>query len=487
MKTKKKTIFLGFLLVFFAIIGAFLIPSISFRQDDVYISMTGDFIGIAKSMLRGKILYSGVSDHKGFYIFVPYLIAQSIDMTSTLPVYIMEQIVFLLIVVSAFAFYKNQTKNTNSALKRTIFFVIVFVCYVFRSATVLASEGLLSITLFWLFRYINQLTENEKKIKDFDCLLLGVVIGFFLFHKYTIILYFTPFLAILLAEMIRNKATKKVLLFSLLNGFLGVLISSIIPLGYCIVNRNFGDLVGAMSGCMGNVKFYMIISLILGIFFSILAFYNQFRGRYSKRNYDILLSAFALNYTTLGHQQYLLLPYIVIMFCIMYREREQKSLIPVKLTVIVTIIYTMLNFVSTMGHVVTADPRIPTAKDFYEHYNITNDNILYLTEDRGFGIWDTEPYRIPYQWIPSRFFASEKGNKLLKRNLELIQNKEFQFVFFYIPKEEEKQKNEENLSDSDKEYYEICNEIQEELDENYYRINQFDCVYRDKAYMGIGD
>ena len=484
MKIEKKQYFWFVLLVFFVILGAFLIPSISFRQDDVFVSMTGDFIGIAKSMLRGKVLYTDVSDHKGMYIFLPYLLAQSINMTSTLPVYIMEQIVFIIIVFSAFVFYKNQTQNTEITLKRTIFFVFIFVCYVFRHATVLASEGFLCIALFWLFRYINQLTENERKIRNFDCFILGLVIGFFLFHKYTITLYFVPFLAVLLAEMIKDKATKKVLLFRLLEGVLGVLISSIIPLGYCAIHRNFADMVEAMSGCMGDTKMYMIVSLVLGVLFSIFVFINQIKGRYSKRNFDILLSAFALNYTTLGHQQYLLLPYVVMMFCIMYREHEQKSMIPVRLTLIITVIYTLLQFTSTLGHIAIADPRIPTSRAFYEHYHITNANILYLNEDCGYGIWSDEPYRIPYQWIPSRFFASEKGNELLKRNLELIRNKEFEFIVFYIPKEEEKQRNEENLSDSDKEYYRICNEIQAELDENYYRINRFDCVYRDKAYMG---
>ena len=82
------------------------------------------------------------------------------------------------------------------------------------------------------------------------------------------------------------------------------------------------------------------------------------------------------------------------------------------------------------------------------------------------------------------FFASEKGNNLLKRNLELIQNKEFEYVVFYLPKEEETEESKENLSDSDKEYYKICEQIQAELDENYYRVNRFDCVYRDKAKMG---
>lgn len=481
MKNKKISIFWFVLLVFFAILGAFLIPSIAFRQDDVYISMTGDFIGVAKSMLRGKILYSDVADHKGFYIFVPYLIAQSINMTSTVPVYVMEQFVFIIIVFSAFAFYKNQAKNVNSALKRTLFFEIIFVCYVFRRATVLASEGFLCIAIFCLFRYINQLTENEKKIKDFDCLLLGVVIGFFLFHKYTIILYFVPFLAILLAEMIRNKASIKRLLFSLLEGIFGVLISSIIPLGYCIVNHNFADMVEAMRGCMGDTKMYMIVSLVLGVLFSIFAFVNQINGRYAKRNFCILLSTFALNYVTLGNQQYLLLPYIIIMFCIMYREHGEKAKILVKITVIITVIYTILQFLSTLGHVVTADPRIPTAKSFYDHYHITNNDVLYLTEDCGYGIWSDEPYRIKYQWIPSRFFASEKGNELLKRNLELIKNRDFEFVVFYLPKEEE---NKEEMGELDKEYYKICGQIQEELDENYYRINRFDCVYRDKAYMG---
>ena len=105
---------------------------------------------------------------------------------------------------------------------------------------------------------------------------------------------------------------------------------------------------------------------------------------------------------------------------------------------------------------------------------------MYLTEDCGYGIWSDEPYRICYQWIPSRFFASEKGNALLKRNLELIKNKDFEFVVFYYNPEEET----EEMNGLDREYFEICEQIQAEIDKNYYRINRFDCVYRDKAYMG---
>lgn len=400
----------------------------------------------------------------------------------------MEQLLYLTTIWSAFSFYKHQTRNDiEKALKRTIVFNILFVLYVYMNVALLITEGFLCIALFWLFKYIDEISDGRKITKK-QFLVWGLVVGFFLFHKYSIILYFVPFFAVLMAELIKRKTSTKTLLFLILYGFFGVFIASIIPLGYCVVHNNFGDMVEAMQGCVSDIKIVRtIIVTFMGILSTVFAGKHQYFERYNKRNSCIFISAFALNYITLALENYLMIPFLVILFCIIYKTHGLKSTIITKIALIFMLMIVNAKATITIYNVCTMDSRVPTSKAFYDRYNVNNSNVLYMTEDCGFGTWSTEPYRIKYQWIPARFFASEKGMELLKRNYQLIKDKEFEFVVFYMPEtsDDDEENNMENDNKKVKnEYYKLCEQIQAELDSNYYRINRFACVYRDADLMG---
>lgn len=464
----------AFALVALTVLGVFLVPSITFTQNDFSVAQTPDFINIAKSMINGAILYSDVADHKGLYLFLPFLLAQKISMKSTVPVYILEQIVFIIIVVSALMFYQNQTRDIESALKRTTIFTIIFVLFSWRGVSLLITEGFLCIALFWLFRYIDMVT-NGKTFKWKDLLIWGVVIGFFMYHKYSVLMYFLPFFGVLIAELIKRRVRIKQTLFFLLHGVLGVLLASIVPLGYCAIHRNFDDMIEAMRGCVGENDFFKIfISVFIGIVFCVLAFLGQIWEKYKHRDTYILLATIALNFSTLSLENYLLIPFVVILFCVLQFER--KISIPNVIGCIVVLL-TLANALNALGTKIFYEPYVPNVREFAEKHGISNSNILYTNEDMGFGTWSAEPYKIPYQWIPSRYFKSEKGNQIMQRNLELIRNCDFEFVFFIMPYKTELK----YIFDDTKlanEYYQICADIQHELDKNYYLIDERCPVYR---------
>ena len=73
---------------------------ISFLGDDAYLYQVGDFLGYARAMLDGQVLYRDLLDHKGVLQFVPALVAQSISRTSLYPYLVLNIVGRLTLVAS---------------------------------------------------------------------------------------------------------------------------------------------------------------------------------------------------------------------------------------------------------------------------------------------------------------------------------------------------------------------------------------------------
>ena len=70
----------------------------------------------------------------------------------------------------------------------------------------------------------------------------------------------------------------------------------------------------------------------------------------------------------------------------------------------------------------------PKIKDVAEKYQITYDNILYLGEDGGFGLFSEDSYKSGVGFLPTRAIVSKTEEEFLEQYEPILSSKEYKYV-----------------------------------------------------------
>ncbi len=467
-------------LIIFSILGGTLLLTIT--TNNVFLPQTADFVNFAKSMLHGRVLYTDLVDHKGLYLYIPYLIAQTISMTSSIPVMLMEIGAFIWMVFSALSFFKTQTKDPIIAIKRTLIFLITFVLWTLNKGfSMLLSEGILSIIIFFVFKYLHHIS-TDGSIKKAHVFGWGCIVGYFLFNKYSLVLVFLPLFWVFLSELIRRKESIQNILKMAFYAVLGLVLISIPAIGYCIYHDNLDNFFYFMRIVLeGNHAEITLaqapILLVTGFFSMILAGWTQIKRDITTRNVALTVSMFLFNAISLhsfdlvSFFAYTTVFFIPMIFCIVpigsiwnNKERRNIAFLLAYLTIAINLP------VIIGGSIISKTQKYLSIKEVAEMWDIDNSNILYIgNEDGGYGIWKEEPSSIQFQWMPGRFSGTEIDKMILQRNILLVEGKEFDYIsYMYVPGSE--------YSNKDDEYVELIHLLHEAIRNNYQQ--HYEYIYK---------
>ena len=130
--TKKKWLpYVCLVILFLCVIVRFFTgPVVGFGNNSNFI-LSNDFWNFAKSILQGKVLYKDLIDHKGLYLYVPYMILYLVSDGWFGIVQIAEAIAYILTLLAFWKMYclllEENTKENKKSCKGVVKIIIAVV------------------------------------------------------------------------------------------------------------------------------------------------------------------------------------------------------------------------------------------------------------------------------------------------------------------------------------------------------------------------
>lgn len=409
-------------LVLFSVLSGLFFSCISFKCDDIFMSQSADFLGFARAMLDGKILYRDLVDHKGVLQFVPALISQAISRTSLYPYFIMNIASRVIFTIVTYFFVKNHSKIKDISVFLQVFLVISL----FYLVTLQFMDYLL-VDVFFLetYLFVYDYTQTRSKPSFWGYFVIGLLIGAIFSIKYTLVLYFVPTFLFFTIKTRKNTSWKSGI-FSILGGILGVVASLFPQIWYCTkfgVWDNFFDAMFLVKSNSGAIYICIGFGLLLTAMYGFVIYKDN-------RCVDDLLPEIALNIgILLAFPSFSFVPYLyapilyleILIWMCSYKKRKLtvSTAAFVDFVLICFIVYPLIiNFF-----------HYPTTKSVAMKYGITYENILYIGEDFGFGLYNEPSYKKGVTFLPSRVITEESVPNILEQYQPLLDSGEYEYVF----------------------------------------------------------
>lgn len=416
----KKKSFIHYGLLGLVLLFAFVfLPSTSFLYSDFVESMTHDYFNFAKSMLYGKILYTDLYDHKGIVLFLLYYIPVLISNTSMIGVFVVEGVVSIALVLSCYYYCANKYSENTGLLITAITVLTAF--FAFRQ-TMLNTEPLCLIIVFLLLRYID--TKQYETYKIGDYILFGIAFSCIFWMKYPLIITLFPFWLYICIQSIKNHKVGIFVrrCFCSFLCFAGVSVSILIYLHYnnalsSMFNIYFGSTVGQTFAFLGTYTEVVAICLFIPVLL-----WCILKGKSNKRNlfFVFWFIAITLLNNIGGMRNYsacFMLLFIPLCIPDLFQYKYARP--------IVTGIFVLITLLLLPTKLNCNYER--NCKDIAGEYGLSNNNVLYLSEDIGFGSYSEEPFREPRQWLPGRITYST-NDEFYDDTLNWLKEKEFQYI-----------------------------------------------------------
>ena len=415
-------------------------------NGNVFHCMTADYWNFGKCILGGQQLYVDLLDHKGIYLYWIYALLHIVSKGNVGVVAVIETLLFSITVVSFTWFINNTTKNfLKSVVLGIVYSIFYFI--ITLNATLLNVEGLLTPFYFWIY-YVAIFKEN-KNTKDF--FFIGILLGFFITIKYSSVLYFCYLFAYFTIFYFIRKNEPIQYIKIIIYGIAGLFVS-IFPFVFYLIETNTWDVYWNLMSQSSNIDIAQLMLYFASSFVLFAIAIVSYLKNNKPNNLYISLSIFT--FASIG--AYLINNYSCLMFSIL-----MVGICFLKKMNLSSVIYAgimMVYFCLIFPNIVDTNFDINKISNKYE---IDNSNVLYFTEDLGYGANKKELFQEPYQWLPARMLK----NPIFYREIhdiykDRILKKQFTYIVGYC-----------NLEvDNDNEYYKMWSSLKPIVEENYIEI-----------------
>lgn len=391
-----------------------------FASQSVF-HITNDYFNFTKSLLNGQVLYTNLYDHKGLFLFVLYIIPVLISDTSFIGVFLFEGLISAGIVLSCYKFSSYRYGNKIGLILSALVVLILKTAF---PSTMLNTEPICIIILFLMLHHMDKESYKNYSIKSY--IVFGLLFGVLFWMKYPMIVVLFPFWLFILYYSVKNKNT---LLFvrRCFVSFLSFVVFSIPLIIYFIYHNNISKIFDVYFGKVGFEMFSFFTSgstvEYSAFFIIILSFIGCFCV-FKKIDLYYLISLLFVFFLTnnAGVRTYtasFLVVLIVLFIPKLFSRKIGKILCFIALP-----LFLLLNIPIILP---SYNDNYKTIKELSIKYEITNQNILYIGEDVGFGSFSEEPYKLKFQWYPSRI-AYEDNDDGYYSILKYAKEKEFEYV-----------------------------------------------------------
>lgn len=414
-------------LVFLLLIIAFVFVKIPFSSvspdgNIVYSCMTADYWDFAKDIANGKQLYVDLLDHKGIYMYFPYILVYLLGKGSLGIVAFLETILYGLTIGTACYLSYKKTNNKEKSVLFSFVFAIAYFFIAFR-CPLINVEGLLAPFYFLIYIWI----VYQQKINKKYFFLIGMILGIFTTIKYASLVYFAYLFLFATISFFLNKKKWKEYAKCVAFGILGFFVT-VVPFAiYLVSTKTLQSYLSLMTKSsfanVNTIVFYTIVSIVLFVWSIAL---------YKKKNetFEIALSLSTLVFslTIIQWVPHYFAFLFAICFPILLANVDKKKKVVSFLVILFVFSILAIDCVSTNTFLPKTNYE-NTTKGISERYGMTNNNTLYLTEDLGFGAYSKETFKDVYQWIPVRMvYVDDFYDYLLNLNKNRIQSKEYEYL-----------------------------------------------------------
>lgn len=408
------------MLFFVAILAAILLPNTSPLPIGNVKCMTNDYFNFAKSMLQGDMLYVDLYDHKGILLFLLYYIPVLISDTSLVGVFLFEAILSAGIGVSCYKYLRN--KNKCSEISSFIITVVTLtVLKLVFSQTMLNTEPICILITFLMLKYIED--KNYENYRKIDYVLFGLAFGLLFWMKYPMVIVLFPFWLYICIQSVHTGKTTLFIKRCLIS-FVTVVAMSVPIMGYFLHNNIVEEMFYSYFASLDNIGWLFIgslleISIALILIITIIGMIMTCKADKTKMFFAISFICIFFLSNIGGIRAYTASPIIVLLPMYLPDVWKGKYIRPFVAGILAFIV---LLFVPKSINNDSSEIR-----ELAEKYNITNDNILYLCEDLGFGTYSPDSYREKGQWLPGRITYND-NEEFYERTMEWIEKREFKYI-----------------------------------------------------------
>lgn len=249
------------------------------------------FFTVGKAMANGQVLYRDIFEQKGPVLYMLHSLAYFISGTTFLGVYFIE-------IAAAFAFLYFVYKTLSLFCRGKILFAIFpFAMLTYSSMSFCCGDSAEELSVAFIMSCLYLAIRALKKNIDLplkDAFLIGLMLSFVLWIKFTMLGFFIGFVAAFVIMYIRDKKFIQ-LLRSALSVIAGILVGSLPVFVYFIANNAFKDLFEVYF--YDNIFLYSVSGNDSSF---VTAFYNLFYGLFSFAGYNTFAFVFsALGYLTI--------------------------------------------------------------------------------------------------------------------------------------------------------------------------------------------
>lgn len=200
------------------------------------------FFIVGREMVRGKVLYTEVFDHKGVYTFFIYALANLISQTSQIGVYIIQSTLTSAVMCYLF----NTIKKEYSVIESLVMIGVSTFVMNITFLTVFGGYNEEYAALGYLVSLILIYKHSDERYSNYKLMFIhGVIVGMILNMKQNYVLFYLPIAIDLFIKTIKDKKYK-LLLQNIISGLLGIFISNIPMLIYTIKNNCFSVMIDAL-------------------------------------------------------------------------------------------------------------------------------------------------------------------------------------------------------------------------------------------------
>ena len=419
-KTKWKSE--GVFIFFLFFLGACILPTTSPFCKHSVMSMTSDYFNFAKSMIHGKELYLDLFDHKGLFLFLLYYPAYWISPDSYMGVFVLEGIISGSIVVLGYIYMRIHYDKWRSFCASLLFCETLYLLF---PMSMYNSECFGMIFVLVLLIYI-----ESGKCLSYGRLwyfTFGIMFSVLFWTKYPLITLLFPFFLFLFIHAINFREIRK-FIFSCAYSFMAFAVFSGLIVAYFIKHHTLRLMIQSyFGGVHPKITFpsgsaIEIICLLLISMCIRLLLLN--RRKLEKGNFKL--------YTVFW------LTFILIILNLFGGMRTYSvCFITLLLLMVFPVYITSIKFMAAYAFIVAlfAAPNLDTnfnpsdnaISELADKYQITNENILYLDGDLGFGCYSDYGFIQKYQWIPDRI-SFDDNTEMYEAVCGFLENQTFEYM-----------------------------------------------------------
>lgn len=397
--------------------------SVTIDGGEITNLMTADYWNFGREMLNGKVLYRDIVDHKGTYLFWVYSLMHLLSGGDVRAVVFFECLLYTL-TICAFYWYTRvslaQCKdNKLVALFPTALFAIGYLSLT-PNVTLVNTEGVSVLALFLVWGYIKRVEKVTPRAFSFIGVALGVLFNF----KMTSIVPYIPIFFYACVKHAKNGGKCSELANAVASGAASFLATGIPFLLYLLGNECLQDCVEVFGLACGGRNDDLVVQMVVVLLTTGFGTVCVWKGSDDYGRKVVCVATLIASLVVGSFCNYYVAFYIAVLFLELFQFERTNALLVVAVA--------MITYASGAKEFeYNAILRETTnTREIAKKYEITNDNILYLTEDMGYGIYASELFREPYQWVPTgMLYSDEFTDFYLDWLIGRIESKQFEYVF----------------------------------------------------------